>query len=283
MLSLGLYSVLTFWNDSGLQAGCLEPANAVILQVLSTLALASMSAASLIWSSGVMELFFSKLDGGDCVGASKCSDDVCGCYFRMGDVPSVLALAVPLSLILKLRSKTICTMRAAIIGSGYLSTVQHHMPYNYMPPNRTDAWSALGPVGFGCRSDQREVSFDRSPRMMLAKRMAKALFWSPLLIVILPLLFSSCSLIYRAVAIALCAMKSLLSVHIADSLTASEGMCGFYGMIFVQFGALYLFVPETWRLYYILSIQLKDWDGNLAEVTRHIKTELPEMGWALAS
>merc|ERR1712187_232520 len=97
-----------------------------------------------------------------------------------------------------------------------------------------------------------------------------------------PLLLASCSLIFRGVALALLVVKQFTEIDVGGDVASSMAMYGFYGMIFLQFAVLYLFIPETWRLFYILSIQLRKCDGDLTEIITPIKDAHPELAWALS-
>ncbi|CAE8589205.1 unnamed protein product [Polarella glacialis] len=278
--SLCVYSILVLVHDSGLRMGCLGAANAIILQVLTAYTLAFMTATALLWASGAMQLFFSKVGGGDCVGQISCVEHVCGCYFEFGDLPAMFALAVPASLAFKLRTRTICTMRAAIIGSSYLSTTTYYLPHNFV--QGANVWSALGPSGLGDpRLQDTLPPAGNCPRMKLAKSMARWICVVCPVIIVPPLLFASCSLIYRGVGIILYGMKTFTSIDVGHDVASSMGMCGFFGMIFLQFVVLFLFIPETWRLFYILTIQLGKFDGDLAQVKSSLKLAHPEFAWAL--
>jgi len=262
----------------------LDPANAIILQVLSTYALAIMTGSALLWSSGAMQLFFSQVAGDDCVGKTQCGDHVCGCYYQMEDVSSMLALAVPVSLIFSLHTQTVCTMRAAIVGSSFLSTVKYHLPHSFMPPGSTNVWSGLGPGGVGYpHLRQFSPVVGQSPRMRQAKSMARWICVTCPLIILPPLLLASCALIYRGVGLILLLAQQFTSMDVGGDVdvASSMAMCGFYGMIFLQFAVLYLFIPDTWRLFYILSIQLRKCDGDLIQVITAIKDAHPELAWAL--
>merc|ERR1712113_430054 len=118
-----------------------------------------------------------------------------------------------------------------------------------------------------------------SLRMKQAKSLARWICVVCPLGILPPLLLASCSLIYRGVALALLVVKQFTEIDVGGDVASSMAMYGFYGMIFLQFAVLYLFIPETWRLFYILSIQVKQCDGDLKQVIRSITDAYPEFAW----
>jgi len=271
-----VHSVFVLANDVGLQLNKLGYGDAVMLQVLDAYALAFMAASALTWSSGAMELFFSSL---------QTAPQNCGCYYRMADLPSALALVLPLNLVIRLKTKVVDTMRAAIMEGGFLCTVRHTLPYDFVRAAHVDVYGSLiGYRGLGHAVPRGKVELP--PRglidIRIAKHAAKTLCWSALLIVLMPLLLSSSFLTYRVLDLLLSVLKPMLKdrfVVLSGNL-AALGLLGIYGMIFSQALAVMFFITSTWRLYFILAIQFKDKDVAAPHVVKLVSTQFPELRWA---
>eukprot|EP00933_Yihiella_yeosuensis_P038430 TRINITY_DN32362_c0_g1_i1.p1 TRINITY_DN32362_c0_g1~~TRINITY_DN32362_c0_g1_i1.p1 ORF type:complete len:633 (+),score=77.94 TRINITY_DN32362_c0_g1_i1:197-2095(+) len=286
--SIAAYSFLTFLNDSGLRLGCLGTPDAMMLQVTSTMAFASMTAFALMWASGAMELFFSQ---------QASEPFVCGCYFRLGDVPSMLALALPLNLVVRLRTKIINSMRAAVVEVGYLSTVSFTLPYDFVrdaeiaKPGILVGARSLGyasasnPFQHTCQTSPSNNSNSAPPKGLIslrfAKRAAKNLCWVATLITLIPLLLSSNILVYRLADLALIFLKNMFGLELDGSSSGSLALFGMYSMIGLQAVVVGWFMAGTWTLYSILSIQLRDWEGgDLHRVKSQLVSAHPDMSWA---
>lgn len=276
VVCLSLYSIFTFLNDGGLKMGFVGPADAVVLQIAATLSMAGMAASALLWASGAMELFFS---------AVRHEPEICGCYFRMADVPSALALALPLSLVFRLRTKVIITMRAAIVDSGYLSTITFYLPYHFLSRSRsTEQWDIVGMKGLG-RGGMDESGGFSAPASFFkteqAKRAASRLGLGAIAIILIPLLFSSCSLVYRVADLILVLARSTFSIHIHGGNAGTLAMLGVYGMIVLQVFVVGMFLSKATTLRWILRFQLRD--ENVAEIKNSLVAAHPELSWALES
>ncbi|CAJ1434512.1 unnamed protein product [Effrenium voratum] len=276
--SIGVYTVLNLCHDWGLQAEIIGPSDAVMLHVLATLTMATMAAFALMWASGAMELFFSPL--GEEAGLP------CGCYFRLADVPSLVALALPLNLVGRLKTNVTQVMHAAIIDSSFLRTVTFSVPYHFIAGADLDHGalgqsSLLGVAGLGSPTCTRVGRvWDRFSSKQRAKRWAQRLPLLAVGIILMPLLFSSSFLIYRVADLVLQMMRGL-GVHI-DQKSGTLGLFGIYSMIALQAVVVGYFMRDTWTLYSILAVQNKDWVPDDAFLERLAQAK-PELRWAFDS
>lgn len=279
VVSIGVYSVLNLMHDVGLQARCLGPNDAVMLQILATLCLAVMAASALMWASGAMELFFSPVPV-----------DSCGCYFRMADVPSIVALVLPLNLVIRLQGNVKQAMYAAIIESSCLRTVVFALPYHFIRNSKIHSeeslsqGSLLGVEGLGRGTGSSEPMprlFDRFTRRESVKHWAQ---WLPFLavgIVILPLLLSSSFIIYRVVDLVLSWLEASLSKFVTiDRSCGTIALFGVYSMILMQTLLVGYFLSGLHTLYFVLSMQLGKWPADPQLLARLTEAK-PELRWAL--
>lgn len=285
--SIAVYSALNLAHDLGLEAHLLGPNDAVMLQIFASLSMAVMAACALMWASGAMELFYSPSES-------------CGCYFRLAAVPSVVALALPLNLVSRLRSNVQQAMYAAIIESSCLRTVSFSVPYHFIETAGINGAESLGQLsllgvkGLGCprpghvgvKTHNPWLLFDRLVGARSVKRWAQ---WLPLLsvgIILFPLLFSSSFIVYRISDLFLAWLEDWLSKHVGqpwqlDRSCGTLALFGVYSMIGMQALVIGYFLSGLWTLYSILAVQLGDWPSDPQMLARLISAK-PELRWTLS-
>ncbi|CAL1154935.1 unnamed protein product [Cladocopium goreaui] len=285
--SIAVYSALNLAHDLGLEAHLLGPNDAVMLQIFASLSMAVMAACALMWASGAMELFYSPSES-------------CGCYFRLAAVPSVVALALPLNLVSRLRSNVQQAMYAAIIESSCLRTVSFSVPYHFIETAGINGAESLGQLsllgvkGLGCprpghvgvKTHNPWLLFDRLIGARSVKRWAQ---WLPLLsvgIILFPLLFSSSFIVYRISDLFLAWLEDWLSKHVGqpwqlDRSCGTLALFGVYSMIGMQALVIGYFLSGLWTLYSILAVQLGDWPSDPQMLARLISAK-PELRWTLS-
>eukprot|EP00435_Cladocopium_sp_Y103_P014070 s882_g3.t1 len=271
--SIAVYSALNLAHDLGLEAHLLGPNDAVMLQIFVSLSMAVMAACALMWASGAMEPGW-RVSADDPIWYSNIAmenghelfyspSESCGCYFRLAAVPSVVALALPLNLVSRLRSNVQQAMYAAIIESSCLRTepwmrwaVSFSIPYHFIETSGINGAESLGQLsllgvkGLGCprragllkchpsltevliQSEAGHVKthnpwllFDRLVGAKTVKRCAQ---WLPLLsvgIILFPLLFSSSFIVYRISDLFLAWLEGWLSKHVGQHWTLDRS-CG---------------------------------------------------------
>jgi len=282
--SIAVYSALNLAHDVGLEAHLLGPNDAAMLQIMASFMMAIMTACALMWASGAMELFYSP------------AKDDCGCYFRLAAVPSLLALALPLNLVSRLRYNVQQAMYAAIIESSCLRTVSFAIPYHFVESseiNDVDSLgrgSLLGVRGLGCprrsgsavqMQGNSRLLFDRFTRRDYVKRWAQRLPLLAVSIVLLPLLFSSSFIIYRSTDLFLSWLESWLGTNVlVDRSCGTLALFGVYSMIGMQALVVGYFLSGLWTLYSVLAVQLGDWASDPKMIARLLNAK-PELRWAL--
>lgn len=190
---------------------------------------------------------------------------------------------------MRLRAKILNILRAAIVESGFLSTVTYTVPYNFFKDPAVEAQGSL--IGIrGLGRPQHSAVIEDSPPCLTTSVFAKSLarIVAPLsgLIILPPLLFSSCSLTYRIVDFVLVFLKATLGVEThGEHAGGSLAMFGVYGMIFLQAFTIGSVVSGSWTLYYILCIQLGAWKNegtsDLLSVKRDLAKAHPDLAWKI--